>query len=55
MRFILICVLAAVVSGCGVVKAGGVSAQQVPGPGGGVTCYAIMQDGQAVGGNCIRD
>lgn len=40
-------------SSCGTAKSDGTYAQAVPSPNG-VTCYAIFQDGKAVGGSCLK-
>jgi len=45
--------IAAGLQGCAPAKSGGpITAVSVPGPGG-VSCFAVVQDGVAVGGNCL--
>jgi hypothetical protein len=57
MRTVLLILVAAALSmkatGCGIAPAvgSGAYAEEIPGPGG-VRCFAIYQDGRAVGGNC---
>lgn len=52
MRYVLL--ISIFLSGCGIdqVEADSISIQAMNGPGG-VTCYVIMQGGQAKGGNCL--
>jgi hypothetical protein len=48
-----VCGSLTLLQGCGVLPARGSSsyAEQIPGPEG-VKCYAIVEDGRTVGGNC---
>ena len=53
--FALLVLLTVSLSRCGIPEAGSsgtISATRVPGPGG-RECFAIVQDGRAVGGNCL--
>lgn len=45
-------ILTALASSCGGAAAQHVRAEEIEGPAG-VRCFAIVQDGQAVGGNCL--
>ena len=49
-------VIAAIVSlpGCGLARATNVMATSIPGPAG-YTCFAVYNDGIAIGGNCVKD
>lgn len=38
---------------CAPSKAGTLSAQEIAAPNPDVRCYAVLEDGKAVGGNCV--
>jgi hypothetical protein len=40
-------------AGCGRAKGNQLSAQEVGAPNADVRCYAVLEDGRAVGGNCL--
>lgn len=49
----IVVLIALIASGCSDSTAsGGIMIQEMPSPGG-AHCYVIMQDGKAVGGNCL--
>lgn len=52
-RLYTICCIALVIQSCARAGASGISAQDVNPPASDVRCFAIIQDGRAVGGNCI--
>lgn len=53
LRSVTVLGLVIFANSCSPASGSGVIAQEVSPPSSGVRCFAILQDGKAVGGNCV--